>query len=144
MFLIVYPIIILISMFFNSLLHEQILRFNINKLQFMVFILVYFFIFALFIYKFFIKKESFHIVSLIIGMFLIIIIQIPQVLLTISHNLFSIVYGQFQLDIFIFGTLLTLYIIILLCIIKKIIKKQEINTSYFLYYLKVYIKNFYI
>ncbi|HAU5036133.1 TPA: hypothetical protein JD173_18565, partial [Clostridioides difficile] len=59
MFLIVYPIIILISMFFNSLLHEQILRFNINKLQFMVFILVYFFIFALFIYKFFIKKESF-------------------------------------------------------------------------------------
>ncbi len=71
-------------------------------------------------------------------MFLIIIIQIPQVLLTISHNLFSIVYGQFQLDIFIFGTLLTLYIIKIIMYYKENHKKQEINTSYFLYHLKIY------
>lgn len=125
MFLIIYPIIILIAMFFNSLLHKQIIRFNINKLQFMVFILVYFLIFALFIYKFFIKKESFHIVSLIIGMFLIIIIQIPQVLLMISHNLFSIVYGQLQLEIFMFGTLLTLYIVMIIMYHKKNHKKTR-------------------
>lgn len=125
MFLIIYPIIILIFMFFSSLLHEQIIRFNINKLQFMVFILVYFLIFALFIYKFFIKKESFHIVSLITGMFLIIIIQIPQVLLMISHNLFSIVYGQFQLEIFMFGTLLTLYIIMIIMYYKENHKKAR-------------------
>ncbi|MDY7881617.1 hypothetical protein U0C51_17605, partial [Clostridioides difficile] len=67
----------------------------------------------------------FHIVSLIIGMFLIIIIQIPQVLLTISHNLFSIVYGQFQLDIFIFGTLLTLYIIKIIMYYKENHKKTR-------------------
>ncbi len=124
MFLIVYPIIILISMFFNSLLHEQILRFNINKLQFMVFILVYF-LYLHCLYISFYKKESFHIVSLIIGMFLIIIIQIPQVLLTILHNLFSIVYGQFQLDIFMFGTLLTLYTIIIIMYYKENHKKTR-------------------
>ncbi|MGO0896280.1 hypothetical protein V438_10865, partial [Clostridioides difficile] len=71
------------------------------------------------------KKESFHIVSLIIGMFLIIIIQIPQVLLTILHNLFSIVYGQFQLDIFMFGTLLTLYTIIIIMYYKENHKKTR-------------------
>lgn len=125
MFLIIYPVIILISMFFNSLLHEQIIRFNINKLQFIIFILVYFLIFSLFIYKFLIKKESFHIASLIIGMFLIIIIQIPQVLLMISYNLFSIVYGQLQLEIFMFGTLLTLYIIMIIMYYKENHKKTR-------------------
>lgn len=118
-FLIIYPIIILISMFFNSSLHEQIIKFNINKLQFIVFILIYFSIFALFIYKFFVKKENFHIVSLIIGIIMVIIIQIPQVLLMISHNLFNIVYGQLQLEIFMFGTLLTLYIMMMIMYYKK-------------------------
>lgn len=124
-FLIIYPFLVLIAMFFNSSLYEQIIRFNINKLQFLIFILVYFLIFALFIYKFFIKKESFHIISLIIGIICIIIMQIPQVLLKISHNLFNIVYNQLQLEIFMFGTILTLYIIMIIMYYKKNNKKTR-------------------
>ncbi|KNF09412.1 hypothetical protein CLPU_3c01900 [Gottschalkia purinilytica] len=110
-FLIVYPFLLLITMLYNFSLKDQIIRFNINKFQFIVFILVYFVMFALFIFNFFIKKESFHIVSLIIGLIEIILLQIPQILLRISHNLYSVIYGQIQLNIFIFGTLLTLYIL---------------------------------
>lgn len=125
-FIIIYPFILVITMLFNSSLNEQIITFNINKFQFVFFILAYFFVFALFIFNFFIKRESFHIVSLIIGLIEIILLQIPQISIRISHKLHAVIHGQIQLSIFIFGTLLTLYIIMSIMFF-KIKEEQKIN-----------------
>lgn len=110
-FLIIYPVILVIFMLYNISLNDQIKKFNINKFQFISFYMLYFLMFALFIFNFFIKKEIFHIASLIIGLVEIILLQIPQILLKVSHSLYSVIYGQIQLNTFICGTLLTLYII---------------------------------
>lgn len=130
MFLIIYPFILLLTMSYNLSLKEQIIKLNINKFQLISFLLVYFLIFALFMFKFFIKNGNFDLVALIIGSIEIILLQVPPILLKISHNLYSIMYGQIQLTIFMFGTLLTLYIVMFImyyqryCEIKK--KVQDI------------------
>lgn len=110
-FLILYPFILPITMLYSSLLNDQINNNNINIFQLIFFLLVYFLIFSLFIFVYFIKKEGFYKVSLIVGIIELILLQIPQILLKISFKLYSIIYGQIQLNIFITGTLLTLYII---------------------------------
>lgn len=111
LFIIIYPWLLLISMVYYQSLNNQIGKFEINIFQIIGFFLIYFFVFAAFIFLFFIKKESFYKVALIIGLMEIILIQVPQILLKVSYNIFLVIYGQMPYNIFIFGTLLTLYIV---------------------------------
>lgn len=121
-FLIIYPFILLVSVLCNSFFHEKITKNNLNIFQLICLIIIYFLIFSLFIFIFFIKKDNFHIIPLIIGLIEIIALLVPHFLLKISNNLFSVIYEQLQLSIFMFGTLLTLYTIILIMFFNRIRK----------------------
>lgn len=106
-FLIIYPEMLLKILFLDYDLSDSF-RLGVNfytiYYRYILLYAMYLLIFMLFLFIFIIKKGDFNIISIVIGMVQFVVLQV----------FVSVTYGQIQLSLIIFGTLFSLYLVLLI------------------------------
>lgn len=114
-FIILYPLLLIIMQNVNLYFNDEIIKNNVNYFEFIVCNFIYFLILGLFVYFYYVKKVHFHVASLVVGILEIVAIQIIAIL---SIKEYLNIFSQLQLNIYIYNSLLALYIVLLISQLK--------------------------
>lgn len=110
-FILLYPVLLLFGVWRHQLIMDEAVRmYQMPFAQLASLIIIFFLLLGLFTYYFLVRNSEFHISVLIIGAAELLLLLFPRIFSGVSESLYIALLGKYT----IFGTILTLYLVLII------------------------------